>query len=375
MSNSNSPLDIVQGISLYDLKSFLRSKGWLEISCTNRKLSVFQGPEGDSGNPLEVFLPSSNDFEDLTKRIYDVFSLLSNLYEIEPAALSRILKSLNIDKFFVKISPDDNFPFSIPLEVAKKEVNGLRNLFVYSACSEKKALPHHETPSRTGYNMAKKIRFGHTFHGSFGFSVESPVVEEFKQQDMFFPPIERRIIERIIRGIQKTNEAISKQDPDILASGYQYGFNSRMCEAIVEMGEELETPLELAVHWASSLPPSEDVSNFKVQAFGDEEFSYLKYAANKMKEVDPENSLILGKVVNLRSNDPTSESGKRIIILKHHHENYGNINVKIELGVNQYLLAIEAHKSRAQLEVQGILERKGSSWQLEAVSDLKIINE
>jgi hypothetical protein len=373
MSNIESPYELIKGILLYDLKSFLRSKGWREAPHPNRKLSVFHGPKNDSGVPLELLLPSSENFEDLPKRIYDVFSLLSNLYEVEPSKLSDILKCLNRDKFFVRISPNDNFPFSIPLELAKKEVNGIRNLFVYSACSERNALPHHEHPLAAGYQMAEKIRFGHTFHGSFGFSVESPVVEEFKQQDMFSPPIERRIMERIVRGIQYTNEAVNKKDPEILVTNYRYGFNSRMCEAIVEMGEVLETPVELSVQWASNLPASQDVLDFKSKSFGDDEISYLKYAAEKLKEVSPEKTIITGMVVNLHSNDPISEDGKRTIILKHYHEDYGSIDVKIELGISQYLQAIEAHKSRALLEVQGLLERKGTVWQLEAVSDLKIL--
>lgn len=373
MSDMKSPFELIRGISLFDLKSFLRSKGWQEITHPNRKLSVFHGPESDSGIPLELFLPSSDNFEDLTKRIYDAFLLISNLYEIEPSTLAGILKCLNRDKFFVKISPNDNFPYSIPLELAKKEVNGIRNLFVYGACSEKNALPHHEYPSTIGKQMAEKIRFGHTFHGSFGFSVESPVIEEFKQQGLFSPPIERRIIERIVRGIQNTNEAVYKKDPEILVTNFRYGFNSRMCEAIVEMGEVLETPVELSVQWASNLPPTEDVLDFKSKTFGDDEISYLKYAAEKLKEVSPERTLIFGKVINLHSNDPTSEDGRRTIILKHYHEDYGNIDVRIELGISQYLQAIEAHKSRALLEVQGLLERKGSVWQLEAVSDLKVL--
>lgn len=375
MSNNQIPDDLTRGISLFDIKSFLRSNGWHEITHPNRKLSVFHGPETDSGVPLELLLPSSNNFEDLTKRIYDSFLLISNLYEIDPSNLASILKGLNTDKFFVKLSPNDNFQYSIPLELAKKEVNGIRNLFLYAACSEKNALPHHEHPSSIGYQMADKIRFGHTFHGSFGFSVESPVVEELKQQNLFSPPIERRVIERIVRGIQSTDKAVHMKDPEILVTNFRYGFNSRMCEAIVEMGEMMETPVELSVRWASNLPPTEDVMDFKSKLIGEEEISYLKYAADKLKEVSPERTLIIGRVINLHSNDPIKEDGKRTIILKHSHEDYGNIDVRIELGISQYLQAIEAHKSRALLEIQGLLERKGSVWQLDAVSEVKLLND
>ncbi|WYD81436.1 MAG: hypothetical protein V8K32_03430 [Candidatus Electrothrix gigas] len=375
MTEIQSPSELIRGISIFDLRSFLKSKGWQEIAHRNSKLSVFQGPVNDAGVPLELFLPYSNNFEDFDKRMYDIFRLISNLYEIEPLKLASLLKCFNRDNFFVKISPNDKSLFSIPLERAKKEIQGIRNLFVYSACSEKKALPHHVYPSTVGYQMAEKIRFGHTFHGSFGFSIETPVIEEFKQLDLFSPPIERRVIERIVRGIKDTTEAVTKKDPDILVANFSSGFNSRMCEAIVEMGNAFEIPIELSVQWAGNLPPSEDVLDFKSKMFGAEEISCLKYAAEKLKEVLPERTLIIGKVVNLHSNDPTSENGKRTIILKHYHEEYGNIDVRIELGISQYLQAIEAHKERDLLELQGLLERKGSVWLLEAVSDLKVLKK
>ncbi len=142
---------------------------------------------------------------------------------------------------------------------------------------------------------------------------------------------------------------------------------------MAEIATQTETPVELSVQWASNLSPSQDVSSFQAKLFGDDKISYLKYAAEKLKEVSPEKTLIAGKVVNLHSNDPTSEDGKRTVILKYYHADYGSIDVKIELGISQYLQAIEAHKSRALLQIQGLLQRKGTVWQLEAVSDLKIL--
>ena len=374
-----SPVDplyeSVQGVSLFDLKSFLKSKGWKEAFHTNKKLTVFHGPRSDSGVPLEIFLPSTDTYSDLRHRMHDAFMLLSNLYELEPSRLHDLLSCLNHDKFLVRVAPNDHSLNSIPLELAKKEVTGLRNLFLYSACSEQQAIPHHEQPLPLGYKITKKCRFGHTFHGSFGFSVESPIMEESKQLDLFSPPLERRVVERIVRGILNINKAIHEDNPDIIVDNFKTGLNSRMCEALIDMKEELETPVELSVRWASVLPPSNDTSDFKPSLIGDNEISYLKYAAEKLKEVSPERTIIIGMVVNLHSNDPISTDGKRSIILKYQHEGYGSIDVKIELGVDQYRQAIEAHKSKALLEVKGLLERKGTVWQLVAAIDLNIIND
>lgn len=373
MNNSKHPYEILEGISLYDIKTFLKSHGWKKIIHPNNKWVVFQGPRGDSGNPLEIFLPKSEKFEDCWRRIFDAFNFLSNFYEINPAKLSDTLKGLNKDNFIVRIIETENNAFSIPLELAQREVNGMRDLIVYSACSEKNALPHYDQPLSIGRKMSEKIRFGHTFKGSFGFTVEVPIIGEFKQQDIWDVPIERKILERIVRGFLFTEQAVSESDPEIIVRNYRHGFNSRMCEAIVEIGEVISSPVEVSVSWASNLIPSEDVSDFKPKVLGENEISFLKYAADKLKEVSPQKTLITGRVVNLHSNDPISEDGKRTIVLKYLHEDFGTIDVKIELGIEQYRAAIDAHKSREMIEINGLLERKGSVWYLHAASDLKTL--
>ncbi|CAK8717978.1 MAG: hypothetical protein CDV28_11150 [Candidatus Electronema aureum] len=374
MTYKNFQQDIAREISLYDIRSYMKLKGWKESSLPNNKLILLKGPENDSGVPLKIFLPVSLDFDDSLKRIYDVFLFLSSFYSIEPDELFRAINGLNRDKLLIAINQKDNFPASIPLKIAGKEIFGISNLFIYSACSEKSNLPHYARALPVGDNIVEKIRFGHTFRGSFGFSIESPVYGnlEFEQKDMFQAPIERRVIERIIRGVCFMSDAILNKNHDIIIKNYRTGFNSRMCEAIVEMGERLESPFKLSVQWATSLMPSQDIQNFSSVSVGENEISYLKYAAEKLKEISPEQAIICGIVVNLHSDNPTRDDGKRVITIRYKHGEYGNINVKIELGVNQYLLAIEAHKYGKNIEAIGLLERKGSTWSLEAVSDVKI---
>lgn len=368
MSKQNSSKDIIKGITLFDIKSYLKSRGWIESDHRNTKLSVLQGPKNDFGKPVELLLPRYDTFLDVSARIRDAFRLISNLYEIGPVKLAEKLKGLNRDMFFVRLTARDQILDSIPLNLAKKEVNGIRNLFVYSACSEKKPLPHYETPLDIGQDVVKKIRFGHTFQGSFGFAVETPVIAEFKQQDLFDQPLERRVVERVVRGLQHMRVAKEKNDPDIMVSSYEKGFNSKMCDAIIEMGESLETPVEFSVQWATNLPPAIDVVDFEPYLLDENSISYLKYASERLKEIPPTDITIVGKVTTLQSNDPADEQGKRIVIIKYRHEDYGLINVKINLGVNQYLNAIEAHKSRATIEITGKLKRKGNVWSLVAIS-------
>ncbi len=373
MKNGKHPYEILEGISLYDIKTFLKSRNWKQILHPNKKWQVFQGPISDTGRPIEIFLPKSEKFEDSWRRIFDTFNFLSNFYEILPENLSDTLKGLNKDNFIVRIVETENNAFSIPLELAKHEVNGMRNLIVYSACSEKNALPHFDQPLSIGRKMSEKIRFGQTFKGSFGFLLELPVIGEFKQEDLWDAPMERRIIERIIRGFLYTEEAVAKNDPEIIVNNYRHGFNSKMCEAIVEIGEVVDSPVEISVSWATNLPPSDDVSDFKPKVLCEDEISLLKYAADKLKEVSPQQVSITGKVVNLHSNDPISEANKRTIVLKYLHETFGTIDVSIELGIEQYITAINAHKSREMIEIKGFLERKGSVWHLNAATDLNTV--
>jgi hypothetical protein len=58
--------------------------------------------------------------------------------------------------------------------------------------------------------------------------------------------------------------------------------------------------------------------------------------------------------------------------LKVKHEKHGIIEIQMDLGQDDYLLAIEAHTKGKYLRARGQLQRKGNFWLVEANTALEI---
>ena len=353
------------GVKLYDLKCFLRSKGWEKIQHPNRKYHAFR-----YNSQINILLPAFDKYIDTNRKIADAISVLSTIYNINTTELINQLSNINVDKVFLRLIQSDTN--SIPIETARKDIQELRNLFVYSASSEQKALPHFEQPLSEGHRISQNCMFGHTFKGSFGFSIETPVIVERMQTNLFEPPFERKVIERIVRGLIVTEDAVNANNPDILISRYKDCFNSKMCDAIVGIGEASEVPIEFSIGWATSLSPSNDLKNYSSKIMDEREFELLKQVSVKLKEIEPKDRYLTGFVTQLHcASNPNSDERKRTIILKFSHEEHGMIEVKIILDKNSYIDAIDAHKSGKMIVVRGELGRKGNTWFLNSPSDLK----
>lgn len=101
--------------------------------------------------------------------------------------------------------------------------------------------------------------------------------------------------------------------------------------------------------------------------------SVLCYVSEQLKIVAPRREQICGSVVNLHcAANPAEGKAKRTITLRVEHPLHKTIEVRMTLGPDSYLLAIDAHSSGKKLAATGLLQRKGSSWSLDAISELII---
>ena len=124
----------------------------------------------------------------------------------------------------------------MPIDDASKHIKAIRNLFLYSGCSEIKKSPHFEQPLPAAQEFLGNFEFCHTFRGSFGFEVSSTIIKEQEDRDLFEPPVNRRIVERIARGLVVLDSAVRCDDPDIMISSYEKALNARMCDALAQIG-------------------------------------------------------------------------------------------------------------------------------------------
>jgi hypothetical protein len=365
MIDSNNSL--LHSITVPNVISHLIQKGWTRDSnLVLEKLQIFKGPMGDSGKALELRVPKRNDFIDYYERIADIVNLISLIDDVSVEQVISDIKSCFLDSLGVRVIETGEYEDSLSIEEAYKDISGLRNLIIYSACSEKHPSKHFDTPGAIGHKHSRSCRFGHTFRGSFGFTIESPLMSnEAENFELIEPPFERRVIERIARGLAITKIALKENNPDLLVESYEKAFNSKMCEALLKFSY---SDIELSFNWSKEVLLSEDIVRGEKYFLSKGDFKVLEYAASKLKEVDPIETVVMGKIINLHcTTSPEEEENNRSIVVKYVHEGKG-IEVKAILNKTDYIDACTAHVEGRIVSIFGELQRKGSEWEVLNIS-------
>lgn len=359
--------DASRRVKLPDLKLYLEQSGWRRLPSRESRWTTYEFvSEGAHG--VELLLPADEGYKDANERIQDALVALSQIENRDQVSVARDLLTVNADSmaFRLEVSKDAD---SIPIADAARHVKAIRNLIQFGYCSELEPRRHYEDPIPAAIGLLQNFSFCHTFRGSFGFEVTNTIAKPQKTGDLFSAPTQRKVVERIARGAVLLETAVEKDDPHILIDSYETAMNARMCDALSEVGLDGQIQFDLDFTWARAIAPAVDVISARTFRIAEPQVQILRFASEQLKIVEPRADRIVGQVVNLHCvADPADGSARRTIALKVLHHEFGNIEVKLALGSDAYLVAIDVHAKGQRLVASGQLQRKGSSWTLEAVT-------
>lgn len=364
-------------VPLIALLRYLKDKGWSRKEHPNDKLLLFRGPLSDNGAPLEVLIPSNEQYLDYADRVNDVVKILSLIVQKSASDIVREILLTSHDIFKIRILDTGEYSNSISLPFAADALKSLKDLFVYGACSEEQSLPYFEKPLQVGINHAKLCRFGHTFEGSFGLTINSPIIQDYIQMDLFEEqkaiPFERRVLERIIRGLDLLEQSVEEDNGDILVNSYDIALNSKMCESLLELSLSKTSRIGLDVIWSPKFSVSEDIKSKGNWVLTDTYLQVLEYAAEELKKIEPYTETIIGTIVTLHSikNPMSDEEFLRQATVKHEIDGR-TVHVKVDLDKDKYTTAYEAHGKGIPIKAKGTLYRKGNTWRMIDVSDVSL---
>lgn len=358
-------------ISLYDIRSYLERMGWSRTTTENNKWQIFR-LQVDTPNSLELVFPADDRFTDTRARINQAVFAIAQIEERHISDICADIVGSNTDSLLIRLRVSDNAT-SIPIADASKHVKAMRNLLLYSACSEIDAKPHYEQPLPNASDLLSGFEFCHTFRGSFGFEVSNTITRPKQVDDLFDAPRSRKIVERIARGVLLLEDSVMREEPNVLIESYESALNARMCDAIADIGLDGQVAFDLGIDWASSVRPPEDVALFKEHFIGEPQVNMLKFVSEQLKIVKPSLDRVVGYVVNLHcATNPGDGHARRTVAVKVDHDVYGVIEVKLSLGPEFYLRSIDAHSKGKRLSASGQLQRKGNTWSLESISSLDV---
>lgn len=378
---------LLHNFRVESLVSYLELTGWRSAKGTGERWLVFEGASDIDGELLEIVLPCDPSVRDLKIYVASAINVLCAVTENTPEEMVRKIKFHDRDVLSIR-NLETGEQDSITLKLADQQVSWLKRLFAFSASSEQDVRPHFDVPLSIADRVIERYRFGHTFPGSFGYTIESPVIGEpdVWEQSSSFPelvekvvilPLERRVMERVVRGLLATQQATAEGDLPKLVREYERGFNANMCDAVVGMSAGKTLPLEYSVLWSPRLKPSDDIETPGVIRLHEVSYQYLEDAARELQKLKPEYAVIRGRVTDLSSRaDPHGAIDVRrsVAIWWTDRPDGGSpTRVIVSLEKEDYVAAIEAHEKWRTVQVTGIIQKVGNRWRLSDPRDFKVV--
>jgi hypothetical protein len=360
--------------SMYRLPSpgllgrYLRAHGWLSSKLKVPQLELFSREIDEQ--QIDIVVPRYSKAPDSDERVRLAVEALAAIEDRTPDAVSASVENIGFDLTRERIF--DSLFESVRLSVAEKLIAKSRDFISRSAYAEYAAAGAGATDSaQAARQFIDRCRFGHTFKGSFGFTIKTPLdrpPDISLGEGMPFIPRERLIVQRIIRGVALFAKPMSARSIAVLSDPV-LGFSAEMLEDFAGIldgsrSHRLEFDFELSPEWI----PDEDIlprTTIEVQSSVAEIARDI--ASDLRKRDEPTESVITGLVTKMatKENPADLENQKGTFEISVGWEWGGRmINVRVPLTPHDYRLAYDAHGLYMQVTVEGKLERAGRNYLL-----------
>jgi len=329
---------------------------------------------------IELVIPKDTRTADFARRMTGAIETLSQLEERVPEEIVAAIRSIGYDVVRSRIPDDLVIENTIDLESARSYVNGMKDLLAATATTEIRPQPFFGRQSKEATEYSEKCRFGHTFRGSFGFTIESPLTPEITDSlPGIEPPLpfERRVVQRLALGIQHICESVEREDVKPLVEGFKDGFGANGCDRFASLVRNTAySGMSFGFIFSPEWKLPEKLRAGSQFTVGPKHVEMARAAADALRgELLETRADVSGQVVRLQNEaDPSDLSaimGEGEISILYSSE-YGDIHVRVTLSPPDYLKAVEAHRLGRAVLVSGILVHRGRYWYLNNSSPLTI---
>jgi hypothetical protein len=360
--------DSLEDLEIQEITDYLESSGWSQLEFKNERLLLFTRV----ADGITLTVPSQREFGDYARRVREAVNLLAAIASSEPSYIVGSIKHPNRDVLKLRIIRNEDL---LSLDYAASIIEDLRELLFYSASAQKILHKNIRKPASEGFDFLKNCKFGHTFAGSFGFTVESyiyqpPPLLSFKE--VMPVPFQRQVLTRLASGLENVVRAQVENDANIIVDNYETGLVANMCDALSDMFTVLQAPtLEYSFVWSqkwSSPVGTDSVTTIKLEP---KVLPYLDVASSKLKSLDDvsEEVDVVGHVIELKfkiseEDEAAPERSRQVRIYGRDTKNRWRTFL-VNLSPHDYLMACQAHPAGQMVQVSGTLEKGTKFWRLE----------
>ena len=343
------------------LSAYARTAGWTKVDTYGEHSDVFTG----EGLP-EIILPRTAHLGDYALVVSMVIEIFAKVADVDELTLYRDLVTADRDVIRVRAVDSDDSG-SVAVNDGIDLISGAGDMILAAACSLQGPQPLYRAgANREARAYLNRVRLGQTEQSSFAITLLSPVIAPPMQQSLFSvaeygdDPIERQVTRRLADALAATREATEKTvggDAGAFSKAVARGVSANLCEALVKLIEPFPT-LDISLVWARTHPmkPARNVVRF-----ASHDAPILRQVARSFREREPQPDTCLFGVVQRLKRAATDTEGT---IALRASINGQNQEVGVVLKQSDYERAIQAHKTKSPLVMEGDLEHTGQRWRL-----------
>jgi len=376
----SSVFQIANSLTVSRLVAYLKLSDWMVADTVNRDWDVFVQANTSGEEGVEIALPKAERASGMNQYVAAALRTLAASRNEEIKKVESRIRFVGQDLIYIR-NLDTDATNSVPLDLASIQIPKLKKLVGYAASAEKEARPHYDQLLSLGKTFVKDFRFGQTFEGSLGYTIESrPLGESITSFSMFeeeeegtitiLPP-ERRVVERILRGVHIADQAFEAGDVGAIVDNFESGLNSNMCEAISSLSNMGSMRLGVSVQWSPKAEASEDLSEKEVEVHNGH-VQMLNVAAEELRRTQSRLVEVIGHVVGLTSaeNPMTQGRSPKTAIIRWENRPDGRpVKIAVNLPPEQYQVATNAHARWTKVRFEGTVQKMGIHWIANDVSN------
>lgn len=363
----------VLGVDSARVAAYLQDSGWRHDGDIGGLATIWHRPEPDR-NDAEIILPLSEVVLDFRARMIDVFVALT---DFERRSLAQIVKDILgyfADHVRIRIFHTDVDEGTIPLNDGVMLNFRARDLMAAAAMSTTSKQRHFSGKrSKEANEYIDSLRLGQTEIGSYIVNVLAPVPVVPPEQAFETVPMSRVVTENLRSGLEALSLAIERfssgRELSVFDEAIPNGVSANMCDALVGFsGAQKQRGFEISITPSRVLEFASSVQTFR---FDVDAVKMMVDASAYYKDdyVLPAYTIV-GTIKRL--DRPLGDEVGTVTV----DAQVGGVekHVAIQLGPEEYLEAVNAHKQRAAVRCYGDLHVKARTATLLNPSGFEVLS-
>ena len=352
------------------LIAFATRAGWTKVKPYRNLADLYQATERS-----DLLIPRDAQIADYPRVVSELIRIFASDAEVDEFEIYRALFETDRDVVRMKIKETEGE--GIPLSTASQMIEGLRKTLAAVASSLRHSKPvYSSSPPQEIREVLEATRIGHTEPGSFVIKVSLPTVTKpmkslFPALEDDNPPLPRQLAVRLLEALTATKQATidyATEEPCGLHDLINKGLSANFCEALSSIVRGVPR-VDFELTWASIRPRPKLTETVVFQS---EHSPFLLEAAKIFRDETPAIEQTFHGFVHKLTRTQEQDDGRVGFVTKFEGKKY---TAEVDLSPSDYGRAIEAHKSKSLVEIEGDMVRTGQRWRIRNAQLLDILED